>query len=585
MAVDKDEKDHCDLSIRIGGEAGQGMNSIGSLLGKAFVRSGFHVFINQDVMSRIRGGHNDIQIRVSDRTVNCPAGRVDILVCLDKNTLELYRDVVDGLIVYDEGKIGENAPSGPKFLPLAMEKIAEETGGSSRMANSVASGALMALTGLPLEPLLALLGEVFSRKGDKVVQANRECARKGFERMKGRPEGPPLCALHPSGEEGQRRMLLTGSDAMALGALVSNVRLYSAYPMSPATAIMEYLASKSRELGIVVEQAEDEIAAVNMAIGAFFCGARAMTGTSGGGLALMVEGISLAGMTETPLVVVDCQRPAPATGFPTRTEQADLLFVAHCAHGEFPRAVLAPGNAEEAFHSVRKAFYLAEKYQTPVFVLGDQALNDSSWTTEPFAVDDRLGEAQSLVTEQDLKDMEPYAYARYEITDSGISPRLLPGAPGQVLYADSDEHTVAGHITESADVRRSMVEKRLRKFAGMREEMAGPKIFPGPDAESYLVCWGSTLGAVGETVQALRAEGANWGYIHFSELYPLPEAPILREIAERARLIAVENNATGQFCQLLRMETGLAIAEKILKYDGRPFTPDELKARLGSAKG
>lgn len=585
MAVDKDEKDHCDLSIRIGGEAGQGMNSIGSLLGKAFVRSGFHVFINQDVMSRIRGGHNDIQIRVSDRTVNCPAGRVDILVCLDKNTLELYRDVVDGLIVYDEGKIGDNAPSGPKFLPLAMEKIAEETGGSSRMANSVASGALMALTGLPLEPLLALLGEVFSRKGDKVVQANRECARKGFERMKGRPEGPPLCALHPSGEEGQRRMLLTGSDAMALGALVSNVRLYSAYPMSPATAIMEYLASKSRELGIVVEQAEDEIAAVNMAIGAFFCGARAMTGTSGGGLALMVEGISLAGMTETPLVVVDCQRPAPATGFPTRTEQADLLFVAHCAHGEFPRAVLAPGNAEEAFHSVRKAFYLAEKYQTPVFVLGDQALNDSSWTTEPFAVDDRLGEAQSLVTEQDLKDMEPYAYARYEITDSGISPRLLPGAPGQVLYADSDEHTVAGHITESADVRRSMVEKRLRKFAGMREEMAGPKIFPGPDAESYLVCWGSTLGAVGETVQALRAEGANWGYIHFSELYPLPEAPILREIAERARLIAVENNATGQFCQLLRMETGLAIAEKILKYDGRPFTPDELKARLGSAKG
>lgn len=585
MAVDKDEKDHCDLSIRIGGEAGQGMNSIGSLLGKAFVRSGFHVFINQDVMSRIRGGHNDIQIRVSDRTVNCPAGRVDILVCLDKNTLELYRDVVDGLIVYDEGKIGENAPSGPKFLPLAMEKIAEETGGSSRMANSVASGALMALTGLPLEPLLALLGEVFSRKGDKVVQANTECARKGFERMKGRPGGPPLCALHPSGEEGQRRMLLTGSEAMALGAVVSNVRLYSAYPMSPATAIMEYLASKSRELGIVVEQAEDEIAAVNMAIGAFFCGARAMTGTSGGGLALMVEGISLAGMTETPLVVVDCQRPAPATGFPTRTEQADLLFVAHCAHGEFPRAVLAPGNAEEAFHSVRKAFYLAEKYQTPVFVLGDQALNDSSWTTEPFAVDDRLGEAQSLVTEQDLKDMEPYAYARYEITDSGISPRLLPGAPGQVLYADSDEHTVAGHITESADVRRSMVEKRLRKFAGMREEMAGPKIFPGPDAESYLVCWGSTLGAVGETVQALRAEGANWGYIHFSELYPLPEAPILREIAERARLIAVENNATGQFCQLLRMETGLAIAQKILKYDGRPFTPDELKARLGSAKG
>jgi 2-oxoglutarate ferredoxin oxidoreductase subunit alpha len=585
MAANKDKKDPCDLSIRIGGEAGQGMNSISSLLGKAFVRDGLHVFINHDVMSRIRGGHNYTQIRVSERAVSCPSGRVDILVCLDKNTLDLYRDSVDGLIVYDEGKVQEHPPAGRKYLPLPMEKIAEDTGGNARMANSVASGALMALTGFSLEPLLALLGEVFSQKGDKVVQANRECARKGFERIKDRPEGPLLCELHASGKESRRRMLLTGSEAMALGALASNVRLYSAYPMSPATAIMEYLASKKTEFGIVVEQAEDEISAVNMAIGSFFCGARAMTGTSGGGLALMVEGISLAGMTETPLVVVDCQRPAPATGFPTRTEQADLLFVTHCAHGEFPRAVLAPGNAQEAFHSIRKAFYLAEKYQSPVFVLGDQALNDSSWTTEPLAMDDRLDEAQSLVSEQALKDMKPYAYARYEMTDSGISPRLLPGTPGQVLCADSDEHTVEGHITESADVRRSMVEKRLRKLAGMREEMAGPKIFPGPDAESYLVCWGSTLGAVEETVQALRAEGANWGYIHFSEVYPLPQAPIPQEISRRARLIAVENNATGQFCKLLRMETGLDMEDKILKYDGRPFTPDELKARLEKMKG
>ena len=301
MAVNTDKKDHCDLSIRIGGEAGQGMNSISGMLGKAFVRNDLHVFINQDVMSRIRGGHNYTQIRISDRAVSCPSGRVDILVCLDKNTLDLYRDSVDGLIVYDEGKIKENTPSGRKYLPLPMEKIAEETGGNARMANSVASGALMALTGLSLEPLMEILGEVFSQKGDKVVQANRECARQGFERMKDRPEGPLLCVLHPSGKESRRRMLLTGSEAMALGALASNVRLYSAYPMSPATAIMEYLASKNKELGIVVEQAEDEIAAVNMAIGAFFGGARAMTGTSGGGLALMVEGISLAGMTETPL--------------------------------------------------------------------------------------------------------------------------------------------------------------------------------------------------------------------------------------------------------------------------------------------
>ena len=585
MAANNKNKDLCDLSIRIGGEAGQGMNSISSLLGKAFVRQGLHVFINHDVMSRIRGGHNFTQIRISDRPVNNPSRRVDILVCLDKNTLDLYDDSVDGLIVYDEGKVKESAPSGRKFRPLPMEKIAEETGGSARMANSVASGAIAALTGLSLEPLTELLGEVFSQKGDKVIQANRKCAREGYERMKDKREGLPVCAFPPSGKAGPRRMLITGSEAMALGALASNVRLYSAYPMSPATAIMEYLAAKQKEFGIVVEQAEDEISAVNMAIGAFFSGARAMTGTSGGGLALMVEGISLAGMTETPLVIVDCQRPAPATGLPTRTEQADLLFVTHCAHGEFPRAVFAPGNAEQAFQLIGKAFYLAEKYQTPVFVLGDQALNDSSWTAEPLAMEALFSGTQGLVSEQQLKDMVPYGYARYEITDTGVSPRLLPGTPGQVLYADSDEHTVEGHITESADVRRSMVDKRLRKLAGMREEIAGPRIFPDTHAESYLVCWGSTLGAVDETVRGLREEGANWGYIHFSELYPFIEDPIPREISQKARLIAVENNALGQLCKLLRMETGLHIESKILKYDGRPFTPDELKEILGNEKG
>jgi 2-oxoglutarate/2-oxoacid ferredoxin oxidoreductase subunit alpha len=584
MAANNKKKDLCDLSIRIGGEAGQGMNSITGLLGKAFVRRGLHVFINQDVMSRIRGGHNYTQIRIGDRPVNGPSARVDILVCLDKNTLDLYRDSVDGLIVYDPGKVKEGAPSGRKFLPLPMEKIAEDIGGSARMANTVACGALMALTGLPLEPLLELLGEVFSQKGDKVIQANRECAQEGYERMKDKRGELPACGLPPSDKAGPHKMLVTGSEAMALGALAANVRFYSAYPMSPATAIMEYLAAKQKEFGIVVEQAEDEIAAVNMAIGAFFGGARAMTGTSGGGLALMVEGISLAGMTETPLVLVDCQRPAPATGFPTRTEQADLLYVAHCAHGEFPRAILAPGNAEQAFRSIGKAFYLAEKYQTPVFVLGDQHLNDSSWTAEPFAMDERLGETQSLVSEQALKGMKPYEYARYEITDSGISPRLLPGTPGQVLYADSDEHTEEGHITESAEVRNAMVEKRLRKLAGMRAEMAGPAIFPDSGAGSYLVCWGSTLGAVDETVRELRAEGADWGYIHFSELYPLPAEPIPRDIARKARLVAVENNALGQICRLLRMETGLAIEERILKYDGRPFTPEELRERLEGAK-
>jgi len=585
MSARKDNSDGCDLSIRVGGQAGQGMNSIGGLLGKAFVRRGFHVFVHHDIMSRIRGGHNFTQVRICDRPVSGPSARIDILVCLDENTLDLYKDSAEGLVVYDDGKIQGQPPAGERFLPLPMEKIAEKAGGSARMANSVASGALAALTGLPLEALLELLGEVFSGKGEQVVQVNRECARQGYEQMKDKRERRPACDLPSTGKAGGGRMLITGSEAMALGALAANVRFYSAYPMSPATAIMEYLAGKQKEFGVVVEQAEDEIAAVNMAIGAFFSGARAMTGTSGGGLALMVEGISLAGMTETPLVLVDCQRPAPATGFPTRTEQADLLFVTHCAHGEFPRAVLAPGNAGQAFRLIGKAFYLAEKYQTPVFVLGDQHLNDSSWTAEPFEIDPMFSESQSLVPERALKDMAPYGYARYAVTDTGVSPRLLPGAPGQVLYADSDEHTVEGHITESAEVRNAMVDKRLRKLAGMRAEMAGPEVFPDAGAGSYAVCWGSTLGAVDEAVRGLRAEGADWGYIHFTELYPLPPEAIPPDIARRARLVAVENNALGQLCRLLRMETGLDIKTRILKYDGRPFTPAELRQRLEGLEG
>ena len=585
MAPQIDPKGSCDISVRIGGEAGQGMNSLSALLGKAYVRNGYHVFIHHDIMSRIRGGHNFTQIRLSDRPVDNLASRVDILVCLDKNTLDLYRDNLDGLVVYDQGKVKENAPAGEKYLPLAMERIAEETGGSARMANSVAAGALMALTGQPLEPLIKLLGEVFQGKGEKIVRANEACVHKGYEAAKAKMKGSAVCRLPSAGGAGGKRMLISGSEAMALGALASNVRVYSAYPMSPATSVMEFLAAKQRDLGLVVEQAEDEISAVNMAIGAFFCGARAMTGTSGGGLALMVEGISLAGMTETPVVILDCQRPAPATGLPTRTEQADLLFVAHCAHGEFPRAILAPGNAVQAFQAVNKAFYLAEKYQTPVFILGDQYLNDSSWTAEPFDLEGLRRGKQSLVPGEKLKDMEPYRYVRYEITDSGISPRLLPGTPGQVLYADSDEHTVEGHITESAEVRKAMVDKRLRKLDGLREEMAGPEIYPDPHAAAYLVCWGSTLEIVREAVRELRREGMDLGYIHFSELYPLKEDPLPPGIAGRARLIGVENNALGQFCGLLRMETGLRIETRILKYDGRPFTPGELVDRLKNEAG
>jgi len=584
MADNKKNNTRCDVTIRIGGEAGQGMKIIGSLLGKVFVRSGLWVFTNQDIMSRIRGGHNFSQIRLSSQPIRNPSGQVDILVCLDKNTLDLYKEEVETLIIYDPDKVkGESLP-GEKHLAVPLGKIAKEKGQDPRMANSVASGSVLAVLGLPLDPLLKLLEESFASKGEKVIRANKVCAKAGYDLARDNYKGKIICKAI-SAKSKQTKMLITGSEAMALGALASNVRFYSAYPMSPATSIMEYLASKKKKCGLIVEQAEDEISAVNMAVGAFFCGARAMVATSGGGLALMVEGISLAGMTETPLVIVDCQRPAPATGLPTRTEQADLLFIVHCAHGEFPRAVLAPSTAEEAFYLINKAFYLAEKYQSPVFILGDQYLNDSSWTVEPFHLENTFKGSQSLFFKKDMDQIPSYQYRRYEITESGISPRILPGTPNQVLYADSDEHTAEGHITESAEVRCKMVKKRLRKNTGLFEEMSLPRIYPDKEAYLYTVSWGSTLGVVDEAVRILREKGWNMGYIHFSEIYPLREDVLPQEIRKNASLIGVENNATGQFAKLLRMETGLEIKERVLKYDGRPFTPQELVRIIQEKRG
>lgn len=568
-----------DISIRIGGEAGQGINVISDLLGKVFVRAGLFVFINYDIMSRIRGGHNFSQVRVSNRNVRSVSSGVDILVCLDRNTLELYKDEISGLIIYDDSQIKDLAVTGDKYLGIPFVDIAVKTGKNPKMINTVASGALLALLGIPLDILSDIFYQIFNTKGDEIIRANKACAQAGFDYITEHYKEKVIDNIKLNDNK-QKRMLITGSEAIALASVASNIRFYSAYPMSPSTSIMEYLASKQKELGLVVEQAEDEIAAINMVMGAFFCGARAMTGTSGGGLALMVEGISLAGMTETPVVIVDGQRPAPATGFPTRTEQADLLFVVHAGHGEFPRVIFAPSTVDEVFFMVNKAFYLAEKYHIPVFILTDQYFNDSLWTAEKFDLSNIYEGRKSILSAEDLKNIPAYGYRRYEITESGISPRILPGTPNQVLYADSDEHTIEGHITESASVRNQMVEKRLRKFSGLYKEMAPPRIYPDNKAYNYIISWGSTLGPVEEAVNILREEDINIGYIHFSEMYPLRKDVIPREILQNSKFIGVENNATGQFAKLLKMETGIEITDKIPKYDGRPFTSKEIIEKI-----
>jgi len=348
----------------------------------------------------------------------------------------------------------------------------------------------------------------------------------------------------------------------------------AAYPMTPASSIMEYLAAKSKDFDLVMVHAEDEIAAVNTVIGAAYAGVRAMTATSGSGFCLMVEGLGLAGITETPIVMINAQRPGPATGLPTRTEQSDLEFILYASHGEFPRAVLAPADVEDAFWVTVKAFNLAEKYQLPVIILTDQHLASSYATVERFDLS-RVTIERGLAFNFREAGEE---YKRHKITKSGISPRALPGQEGVLVSTDADEHNEAGHLIEGAEIRTAMVQKRMRKLFGLKKEIAPPRLYGPGKADIMLIGWGSTLGTLREAADILRREGNSVNLLHLNELWPFPVEAVADAMSNARHSYVVENNATGQLAHLIRAETGREASGKILKYDGRPFTP-ELIAR------
>ena len=369
-----------------------------------------------------------------------------------------------------------------------------------------------------------------------------------------------------------KRMLLTGNEALSLGAIAAGCKFMSAYPMTPSSSIMEYLAAHGEEYGVTVVQAEDEIAAINMINGAAYAGARAMTATSGGGFCLMVEGLGLAGMTETPIVVVNGQRPGPAIGLPTRTEQGDLEFVLYASHGEFPRAVLAPATVEDCFWLTVKAFNLADRYQLPVIVLTDQHLASSYATIQRFDLSKVTVDRGLLVPDNEtVKD-----YKRHRITDSGISPRAFPGREDLLVVTDSDEHDEAGHLIEDGVIRTNMVRKRMRKRAGLKQEMSPPLIVGKKKVDNLLIGWGSSYGAIAEAAEILKEEGYDTGYLQLKEIWPFPSEAVAGALKNAGHSYVIENNATGQMAHLIKAETGMSIGAKILKYDGRPFTPAEI---------
>jgi 2-oxoglutarate ferredoxin oxidoreductase subunit alpha len=568
------------MTFKLAGAAGQGVESSGAGFVGALAKGGLHIFGLQDYMSRIRGGLNFFQIRVHEQPLYTHEDAVHILLPLNEEALEAYQDEVvkGGGVIYDEGfKVdpGTLSNQGRKAMPVPLVEIAKEHG-DRVMANTAALGAAAGVVDYSYERLADVIRDNFKRKGGEVVAANLRVGRAaylyaqdkyapGFEWKLSQIAGAP------------QRMVMSGNQAFALGALAGGCRFIAAYPMTPATSIIEWMARHEQPFGVVAKHAEDEIAAVCMAIGANFAGARAMVATSGGGFSLMVEALGLAGMCEVPLVVVEAQRGGPSTGLPTRTEQSDLLFVLNASQGEFPRLVLAPGTIEEYFVCGWRAFNLAEKYQTPVIVMADELLAASMRTIEVDAIDLSavVIDRGKLLSKKELDALtEPYK--RHLFTEDGISPRAVPGHPKAVYATASDEHDEFGHITEEMVNRRKMMEKRMRKLETARQEIQTPTRYGPAEAAIVLVGWGSTYGVLREVVDRL---GGKARLVHFCDLWPFP-AEAAAEALQGGKLVVVENNYTGQFQRLLQGETCIKVDHSIRRYDGRPFSPEGILAGL-----
>ena len=564
-----------EINFLVGGEAGQGVQSVGFLLARAFARGGYHVFADQDYESRVRGGHNFFRVRVRDSQINAIAEPVDILIALNKESIELHqKEVVTKGVILCDGEAIEHTGGNSNLFRIPLGKLAEEAGGKRIMANTVALGASLGLVHYGPEIMDKVLLDFFGT--DEKGKHNVNAARAGYEYARRNYEGGFAQRLSPI--DGAKRMLLHGNEAIALGAITAGCKFMAAYPMTPATSIMEYLASKAEDFGLVMVHAEDEIAAMNMAVGAGYAGVRAMTATSGSGFCLMVEGLGLAGITETPVVVIDAQRPGPAVGLPTRNEQGDLQFVLYAHHGDFPRAVLAPGTVEDAFWLTVKAFNMAEKYQLPVILLTDHHLATSYTTVDTFDTSRISIERGELFPQG--KDDRPEEYKRHKVTESGVSPRAFPGQSEALVVTDSDEHDEAGHLTEDVKARNEQVAKRMRKLVRLGREVSPPQLY-GPDkAQTTLVGWGSTYGSLREAVDILSEENTSVNMLHLNELYPFPAEAVAAALENAGSCYVIESNATGQLARLIRAETGIKVNGLILRYDGRPFTPAYIAERV-----
>ena len=546
-----------EISLVLGGEAGQGLQTIAQILARMFLNGGLHVVAESEFMSRIRGGSNSVTLRAAPTPVRALSGKLDLCFFLDRDALPrlLGRCGPKTLRIGDP----QLFPNKVGMLPLSLQELSTQIGGAI-YANSIVCGYLPRMIGWEFSLLEGALGRAFAEP--EVLAKNSAAARLGWENgatVAGR------CAL-PPGDAALGRLLLDGSQAVALGALAGGCNFISSYPMSPSTGVLIHLAKQAHSHGVVVEQAEDEISAINMALGSWYAGGRALVSTSGGGFDLMAEGLSLCGAIESPLVIHLAQRPGPGTGLPTRTEQGDLEIARYSGHGEFPRAILAPGSPEEAFACAAHAFTMADAAQAPVFVLTDQYLLDTLYDLDPFVLPEFAPQSRIVAT--------PINYQRYAPGRDGVSSRGIPGFGKGRVCVDSDEHDAAGQITEDFDVRIAMVDKRLAKMRLLQEDYAlAPRLFGPSDYQRLIVGWGSTSAAVAEALAQLQPEAT--AFLHCQQVYPLPLA-LLEHLRQAKQIIVIENNATGQFARLLRAECGCTIAREWHKYNGLAFSVAEV---------
>jgi 2-oxoglutarate ferredoxin oxidoreductase subunit alpha len=555
-----------DVTIVLGGQAGQGIQTIEFILARVFKRSGYHVFSTKEYMSRIRGGINTITLRVSDRPIAALTRQIDILLPLDPAVLEHAGErVTDSTIVIgDPGAL----PSVQALLEVPLAAIAKEAGGKI-YENTAAVGVLAGILEADAAVMQSYLKEYFGDKKPEVVEHNCTAADLGYAAGSKLLQEKAFSFSISRDRKVADRILVSGAEAVGMGAVAGGCNFISSYPMSPSTGVLTFLASHDDTFDIVAEQAEDEIAAVNMAVAAWYAGARAIATTSGGGFALMEEGISLAGILETPLVIHLAQRPGPGTGLPTRTEQGDLELALYAGHGEFPRVIYAPGTIEEAFYLTARAFNTADRYQVPVFILTDQYTMDTYYDLPAFDLNAVGVEKHFVKTEA--------TYRRYLITEDGVSPRGVPGHGKGLVAADSDEHDEDGHITESMAVRNAQVDKRLRKMDMVMQDPVPPVLTGPEDHRLLLVGWGSTCQAIREGLE--RSGRKDAAHFHFPQVYPLPQQA--NSYLERAeKVIVVENNATAQFGKILTLHGGREPDGAILKYDGLPFCVEELAAAI-----